>query len=341
MAKVSIQIVTWNSMNYIFDCLESLMRQSFRDFSILVIDNGSDDGTVEFIRSNYPTVSVLQNFKNLGFCKANNQGIHLAKSEYVLVANPDVVLSQDFLQNLVTFADKNSGGGSFGGKVLKIYSEAFNTDEELGLREIIKSDIIDSTGLEIFKSRRIIDRGEGSKDEGQYDRTEEVFGNTGACVLYRKSALQDIMIKNEFFDQDFFAYKEDIDLAWRLRLYGWQCWYYPLAICYHHRQFPGAGDSFRKNFRHRRQVSKMLRSFSLRNYHLLLVKNDQLANMIVALPWFLFRELKVILYALVLEPFQYRSIKEFFQLLPSALVKRKVIMAHRKISAKEMRKWFK
>jgi len=107
MAKVSIQIITWNSLRFIFDCLESLMRQSYRDFSILIIDNGSDDGTVEFIRSQYPTVSVLQNFKNLGFAKANNQGIQLAKGDYVLVMNPDVILDNDFLQQLVIFADQH------------------------------------------------------------------------------------------------------------------------------------------------------------------------------------------------------------------------------------------
>ncbi|MFA6409957.1 MAG: glycosyltransferase family 2 protein [Candidatus Buchananbacteria bacterium] len=341
MAKVSIQIVTWNSLNYIFDCLESLMRQSFRDFSVLVIDNGSDDGTVEFIRSNYPTVSILQNFKNTGFCKANNQGILLAKSEYVLVVNPDVILDQNYLQNLVTFADQCPKGASFGGKILKIHSEAFDLNEESGLREVVKSDVIDSVGFKIFKSRRVVDWGEGEKDQGQYDKVQEVFGNTGACVLYRQSALQDIVIKNEFFDNDFFAYKEDIDIAWHFRLSGWQCWYCPTAICYHHRQFPGAGENLIKNFKHRRAVSKVLRSLSLRNYHLMLVKNDQWSNVVMSLPWFLFRELKIVIYALILEPFQYQTLVEFFKLLPSALRKRKVIMAHKKVSAKEMRKWFK
>lgn len=161
MTKVSVQIVTWNSLRYIFDCLESLMRQNFRDFSVLIIDNGSDDGTVQFVRSHYPTVSVLQNFKNLGFSRANNQGILLAKSQYVLVLNPDVILTDDFLQNLVAFADQQPKGGSFGGKILKLHSEAINLDDQMGPREAIKSDIIDAAGLEIFKSRRVINRGEG------------------------------------------------------------------------------------------------------------------------------------------------------------------------------------
>src|SRR3989338_8157577 len=341
MPKVSIQIVTWNSMRYIFDCLESLMRQTFRDFSILVIDNGSDDGTVGFIRANYPTVSVLQNFRNLGFAKANNQGILLSKSEYVLVFTRDLILTEDFLRQLVDFPKKHPGGGSFGEKILKIYREAPESfGEEAALGEIIKSDVIDSAGLEIYKSRQVIDRGEGKKDEGQYDRSEEVFGVSGAGVLYRKAALSDTMIKNESFDQDFFAYKEDIDLAWRLRLYGWESWYAPLAVCYHHRKMARPGG-LKKTIKQRRNSSLKLRLLSFRNQRLMLVKNDFGANLFFHLPRFLFREMKIILYSLFFERFQLKGLIQSFQLLPAMLIKRRVIMAHRKVSAKEMRRWFR
>ena len=341
MPKVSIQIVTWNSLRYIFDCLESLMKQDFRDFSVLVIDNGSDDGTVEFIRANYPTVSILQNFKNLGFAKANNQGIQLAQGEYVLVMNPDVILTHDFLQNLILFADQHPEAGSFGGKVLKLSSAALDAADQEGLRQAVKLNVIDSTGLMIFKSRRVINRGEGEKDAGQPDRAEQVFGVSGACALYRKTALQAVMIKNEFFDQDFFAYKEDIDLAWRLQLYGWPSWYQPQAICYHHRRLAAKEKINKKLLSHRRGVSKMLRSLSLRNHHLMLVKNDQWLNIILTLPWFSARELKTLFYALIFEPFQYQSLLRFFRLLPKALLKRRVIMSHKKVQPREIRQWFK
>lgn len=329
-------------MQYIFDCLESLLRQSFRDFSVLVIDNGSDDGTVEFIRTHYPTVSILQNFRNLGFSKANNQGMLLSKSEYVLVINPDVILDNDFLQNLVTFADTKPEAGSFGGKVLKLYSEAIDSHDEVGLREAVKTDILDSTGLEIFKSRRVVNRGEGKKDTGQFDRDEEVFGISGNSVLFRHSALTEVMIKNEFFDVDFFAYKEDIDLAWRLRLYGFSSWYCPSAICYHHRRLAAYQQkSLKKSILQRREISKMLRSLSFRNQHLVVAKNDEWLNIMLALPWILGREIKVIFYTIFFESFQYKSVIKFFQLLPGALLKRRVIMAHKKVAPKEIRKWFK
>lgn len=329
-------------MRYIMDCLESLMRQDFRDFSILVIDNGSDDGTVKFIRSYYPTVSILENFRNLGYSKANNQGIQLAKGDYVLVLNPDVILSENFLQEMVDFAEKHPEAGSFGGKVLKFYTENIDKNDEFGLSEFVKSDVFDSTGLMIYKNRKVVDRGQNQKDLGQFNRSEEVFGISGNCVLYRSSALADIMIKNEFFDQDFFAYKEDIDLAWRLRLYGWTCWYNHKAVCYHHRTL-GSFENMNigKAFKHRLGVSKILRSLSFKNQHLMLFKNDQFSNVVVHLPFILSREIKIILYALIFEPFQYATIIKFFKLLPNTLLKRRIIMAHKKVSAKDMRKWFK
>jgi GT2 family glycosyltransferase len=341
MAKVSVQIVTWNSLRYIEDCLNSLQEQTFKDFSVLVVDNGSSDGTVEFVRSHFPTASVLQNFKNIGFAKANNQGIQFAQSEYVLVLNPDVIVTPDFLTAIIRFADQQPAGGSFGGKILKLKSEAIDRDEPAGLRKAVKSDIIDSTGLAIYRSRKVVNRGEGERDTSQYDRTEEVFGLTGACVVYRKTALADVALGKEYFDNDFFAYKEDIDLAWRLRLYGWSSWYLPSAICYHYRQLASAEiQSIKTVRRHRKLVSRILRSASLKNHFLLLIKNDQGLNILLTMPWFLARQTGLLLYSLLLEPFQWRTLGIFFGQLPAALHKRRIIMAHKKAGPRQIRQWF-
>ncbi len=339
MTKVSIQIVTWNSKRYIAECLDALAQQTFTDFSVMVIDNGSGDGTVKLVRSEYPTVAVLENFRNLGFSKANNQGIKLSKSEYVLVMNPDVVLEPDFLEQLVACADSHPEAASFGGKVLKLGTQAIDHDDESGLRESVKSEIIDTAGLVLYKSRRAMNRGENEKDQKQYDRAVEVFGISGACVLYRRTLLNEVVVKNEYFDEDFFAYKEDVDLAWRLQLYGFTAWYTPQAVCYHHRGYGLTGSEPRQVARHRKAVSKLLRSLSFRNHHLTLIKNDQLANVLVALPWLILWELKILGYALLFERFQWKSIGSFFRLLPKMFLKRSVIMAHRKRTTVEMRKW--
>jgi len=330
-------------MHYLFDCLESLMHQTLRDFSVLVVDNGSKDNTVDFIRNYYPTASVLQNFKNIGFCKANDQGIKMAKSEYVLVMNPDIILNENFLAELVKFADAHPQAGSFGGKVLKLYSQDVDPiNGGGGLRTAVKSDIIDSTGFIIHKSRKVVDRGEGEKDQGQFQRTEEVFGISGACVIYRCQALEDVRIKDEYFDHNFFAYKEDIDIAWRLRLYGWENWYIPEAVAYHHRHFANyENKKLGKAISERRKVSKFLRSLSFRNHRLMLVKNETPINLFYHILPIVWRELKILVYSLIFEPFIFRSIANFFKYLPYTLIKRRVIMAHRKVSAKEMRKWFR
>lgn len=343
LPKVTIVIVTWNSMRYLFDCFESLVHQSFRDFSVIVVDNGSDDGTVEFIRTHYPTVFILQNFKNLGFAKAYNQGIKLTKSPYILVMNDDVVLTENYLKDLVSFAENKPQGGSFGGKLLKLYTSDVNPSERAGgLKVLIKSDKIDSAGLKIFKTRRVINRGEYQKDEGQFDMTEEVFGLSGACVLFNKTALEEVKIRDEYFDQDFFAYKEDIDLAWRLRLYGWQNWYVPRALAYHHRRLGGAEKSTSFGIAaHHKKLPKLLRYYSFKNHHLMLVKNSLAKNLLFHFFYILLYEIKMFGYVLILEPFQIKSVIKFFEQLPKALIKRRVIMAHRKVSAREMRRWFK
>ncbi len=224
---------------------------------------------------------------------------------------------------------------------MKLYSEALDKEDEGGLRKAIKTDVIDSSGLQIFKSRRVINRGEGEKDRGQYDRIEEVFGISGACVLYRTAALKEVMIRNEYFDQDFFAYKEDIDLAWRLRLHGWSCWYYPEAVCYHHRRFSSyQGRGLKKVVQMRREVSPLLKTASLRNHHLMIVKNEQLLNFFLTLPWFIIRTIGLIGYSLLFEFFQWKSLIGFFRYLPGALLKRRIIMAHKKAAPREIRKWF-
>ncbi|MBU1165112.1 glycosyltransferase family 2 protein [Patescibacteria group bacterium] len=341
--KVAVVIVTWNSMRYLFDSFESLVHQSYRDFSVIVIDNGSDDGTVEFIRTHYPTVFVLQNFKNLGFAKAYNQGIKLSKSPYILAMNDDVVLTEDFLSEIVYFAQNKPQGGSFGGKLLKLYTSEMNpAEKEGGQKELVKSDKIDAAGLKIFKTRRVINRGEYQTDKGQFDRAEEVFGLSGACTLFSREALNDVVIRKEYFDEDFFAYKEDIDLAWRMRLYGWQNWYVPTAVAYHHRRLGGSKKSSSVGIAsHHKKLPKVLRYYSFKNHHLMLVKNSIPKNLFVHSLYILWYELKMFGYALILEPFQIKSIIKFFKQLPKTLIKRRVIMGHRKVSAKDIRKWFR
>ncbi len=377
-SKLSIQIVTFNSKRFLKDCLDSVFRQSFQDFSVLLIDNASNDGTFEFVKNNYSEENikrefgssaklfVVRNVRNLGFAQAHNQGIILTDSEFVLVLNPDVILEPKFLENLLKEADRDEGVGAVAGKLLKI---------KWGDREVeekIKTDIIDSVGLRILKSRRFVDRGAGEKDKKRYGKKVEIFGVSGACVLYRRSALEDVRVPDEmdkvrlhsrqtratvdaqfsnqikdlekigeYFDRDFFAYQEDNDLAWRLRLRGWKAVYAPQAVAYHFRSAGVKGDAalfeIAKAHSHR---SKIIEYLSFRNNLWLLFKNDYGVNVFLHLHFILFHLTLKKIYLLSTQPINFfKSGLAFYQGLPRMLRKRKYIIKRAKVGPREIRKW--
>ncbi|HTK60404.1 MAG TPA: glycosyltransferase, partial [Candidatus Baltobacteraceae bacterium] len=176
MAKFSVHIVSWNSARVLHDALESLRAQTFRDFTLTVVDNASTDGSVDVVRALLPDATVLRNFKNLGFSAAHNQAIELARNRwadddrkgrssidrYVLVMNPDIILMPDFLEKLARGVDGRYEVGSATGKLLRVRRSAV----EGGDPEF--TDVIDSAGLVIKKNRRAADRGAGEKDGPEY-----------------------------------------------------------------------------------------------------------------------------------------------------------------------------
>ena len=349
MNKVSVHIVTWNSQRFIENAMRSLDAQTFRDFSILIIDNGSTDKTVAWLKEYYPQIKIVSNQRNLGFAKAHNQAISFTRSDYVLVMNVDVILTETYLEKLVEKMDTvNFLGrekkqedelqlnkiGSITGKIFKLIGNPAQVDETSFTKTI------DSAGLEILKSRRAVDRGEGEIDNGQFNETEEVFGVSGNIPFYRRSALEDVKIKNEYFDEDFHAYKEDVDLAWRLRLQGWQAYFVPQAVAYH---FRGAGGQAElgniatvKNRRHKPRYAHKL---SYRNHLMMLVKNEQnFWRHSLYIFWYEFRKLVFILF---FEQKTLYGLRQFFKFLPKMRAKRKLIQDKAKVSAKQMRKWFK
>jgi len=338
--QVSVQIVTWNSCKYLKDCLDSVFSQDFNDFSVLVIDNASVDGTTELIREKYPQVYLLTNPKNYGFSRAHNQGFRLTDSEFVLVLNPDVILEPDFLTVVVQEMNKDKTIGSLGGLLLQVKCGDAELDEK------IKTNIIDSSGLEVLRSRRVIDRGQGEVDKGQYDQQKEVFGISGACVLYRRKALEAVKVpinkkEDEYFDQDFFAYKEDIDLAWRLRLAGWKSIYQPQARGYHFRGVMGhKGRLTRKDLKVQNRKTPQINLWAYRNHLWLLVKNSYPGNFFRHFLFISFYLVQKKIYLLCAQPgVMFKGSFSFLVKLGKMLRKRRYIFQHHKIRAKEMRKW--
>lgn len=265
MDLISLVIINYNNKSYLERCMVSIFNQTYKNLEIIFIDNESKDGSYDFMKEEYSNKNILliRNEVNNGYAGAANQGIKLSKGKYVMILNPDIIMEEDFIEKMYGFIDSDESIGALSGKLLKY---DFENDKKLNY--------IDSAGIIMFKSTRCIDRGQNEEDLGQYDKTEQVFGVCGAAPLYRRSSLEDVSIEGEYFDEDFFAYKEDIDLSWRLNLAGFKNMYYPKAIAYHGRGLGGSKGGMIKFIKHRKTQSKFLRGISQRNHLMMLVKNN-------------------------------------------------------------------
>src|SRR5271155_5896451 len=221
--RVSVTIVTYNSGRFIKRCLESVLAQRYANKEIIVIDNASTDGTVDILEQFEDRCQIVYNDENIGFAAAQNQAIRLSGGDWVLTLNPDVLLLPNFIQALVDAGNFDPSIGAVCGKLLTM-SSTF---------EIPAKPVVDSTGIYFNPMLRHLDRGSQEVDNGHYLNYEYVFGATAAAALYRREMIHDIQIGGEFFDSDFFVYREDADVAWRAQLMNWRCLYTPLARGYH------------------------------------------------------------------------------------------------------------
>lgn len=329
--SVSVNILTYNAQDLIGQCLKSVLGQTYSNIEILVVDNGSEDKTLEKASAFVPqggtsadkgNFRVIENKENLGFSIGHNIGIRESKGEYVLCLNQDVVLDKDFIKYAVEAMEKDEKSGAVQGKLYK------------------KDKILDTTGLLVYKNRRFVNRGQGEEDKGQYNKTEEIFGVDGAAPLYKRKALEDTKINNEYFDEDFFMYKEDVDLAWRMRLYGWKAVYESGAIGYHLR---GAGDgavrTARAIIKQRRKISRMAKFYSFKNQRLMQIKNELPALFFRDFYCIIIKEIAAWIYVLFFERYGWKAIKELFKQAPIAWRKRKIIMNRKRARTREISKW--
>ncbi|MEA3248741.1 MAG: glycosyltransferase family 2 protein [Patescibacteria group bacterium] len=344
MPRVALSLVTWNSMKYLPDAMESVRAQSYPDLTPIIVDNGSSDGSAEFVRKEYPEAMVLQNTRNLGFARAHNQAIEYARTHmmsdddevFVMVTNPDIILDERFVERLVERFEHRTDAGSACGKLLKVY-ETMDGD----LRGKDFSDTIDTAGLRVFRSRRMVERGSGEKDGERFERTEEVFGVSGAVAMYRMKALVDAAVSSEYFDEDFLAYKEDVDLSWRLRLLGWKSIFVPAARAYHYRALSGVEKfSIRKMMRGHAGRSLFRSRLSYRNHLLTIIKNDHLLNLLRDLPRIAFFEIGKFCYLTLFNPATLTAVPAFVRALPGAIRKRRIIMDKARAGRKDIRSWF-
>lgn len=213
LPRISVVVVNWNGRRFLQPCLDSLLRQTDCDYEIILVDNGSTDGSVAFVKARYPTVTVIENPRNEGFARGANLGIRVGRGELVALLNNDAVASPQWLAEL---------------------AKEFTTDPRIGLcgSKLLRQEdpqIIDHAGHLFYPDGILPGRGCGELDVGQYDRPEEILSPDGSAVMYRKAMLDEI----GGFDEQFFAYGEDSELGLRAQLWGWRCRYVPTAVVYH------------------------------------------------------------------------------------------------------------
>lgn len=323
-ARLSVHVVLWNSENVIRPLLQSLKQQTISDIHHIFVDNNSSDASADIVAQEFSKATLIRNEKNLGFCAAHNQGIRLSDAPYLAIINPDIVLSPDVLEVCAQFLDHNPEVASVGTKLLKFGEE---------------SAIIDAAGMTATKFREFLNRGEGERDNGQYDSGEEIFGLSGAFLVLRKTALETIRIEHEYLDEDIFAYKDDIDLAWRLRLAGWKNWYLPQPAVQHQRH---VGRTLEQSpFSRRQEKSDTINALSYRNHLFVLLKNDRWRSWFFPWPRLLFVEVGKLFYLVLFERQTLSALPKLVKLFPKISMKRKSLRLQRKRNAAKVERWFR
>lgn len=211
--KVSIIIPTYNGKKYLKTCFDSIYCSSFDNFEIILVDDGSNDGTVQFVKENYPKIKIATLKTNQGFCKAVNTGIKIAQGKFIALLNNDTKVDPSWLSEMYDIAEKDKRIGMVAPKVLLFYEK----------------NLIDSAGLYQNEKGNVFQRGFKEKDIGQYDKIEEADGACAGAVLINRKMLEQIGL----FPEEFFMFCDDVDLSLRAKRCGWKIIYTPSAIVYH------------------------------------------------------------------------------------------------------------
>jgi len=278
--KVSIIIVTYNSLNNIKSCLSSVYKQNLEYFEIIVIDNCSKDETANYIKENYPEIRLITNTSNLGASKARNQGIEISRGEWILVLDCDVVIEEGFLRGISYLLESvEDNVGIIQPKILNIDGSS-----------------IYSCGLSLTYFRRFYDIGKG-KPEYSFKDKSFIFGACSAAALYRRAMLDDIKDKHGYFDNRFFFLVEDVDLAWRANNKSWRAIFEPSLVVFHQ------GNSSATNKKERQ-------FFCFRNRFLMIAKNQGLFQYILRFLPIFFYDVPRFLYMLITGKFFFRKLHD-------------------------------
>ena len=337
--EVSIHLIVYNGEKYLRRCLLAVKGQTYENIKFRVFNNASTDSTIDILREVWPKSELINFDKNYILGGGFNRSLYFSDSPYVIGLSVDVAMTPDFVKNAVIAMESHKKIGVLQAKILRWDSE---TQEN--------TNIIDTTGMQIFRSRRIINRGHGEQDKGQYQKAGEIFCYEGAVPFFRREALEDArMLKSkedkkypyEYLDEDFVWYADEVDLGWRMRILGWGSWYEPSVIAYHDRQTTHKLSKGYRNFINLRKTVPAFKSrLDFQNQRLTFIKNDFWVNILKDLPWFLKREIFLFIYFLIWERSTLRAYWNIIKMTPIMLRKRHEVMDRKKISKQKIREWF-
>jgi GT2 family glycosyltransferase len=225
---LSIIIVTWNSQEYIRNCLDSIFLSSGNfNSEVIAVDNGSSDQTTKIVEELYPHVNLIQNKTNLGYAKANNQGIEEARGEYILLLNPDTQVLEDALSLMHEFMEQNQKVGALGPKLLNPDRTVQSSCREFPTFSTL---IWEFLGIsQLFPKSKVF--GRWRMGYFDFDKLKEVDQPMGSCLMLRRKILEDVGI----FDENFEMFFNDVDLCYRIKKSGWKIYFYPDAKVIHHK----------------------------------------------------------------------------------------------------------
>lgn len=253
MQKVSVVIPNFNGIAYLDGVFGSLERQKMDNFETILVDNGSSDGSCQYVEEHYPWVHVIRLPENFGFCKAVNEGIRAARAPYVLLLNNDIEVEEHFLQEMAAAMDRHKNAFSCGAKMVQFHDRKK----------------LDDAGNFYCALGWAYARGKG-KPVDAYSKEEKIFASCAGAAIYRKK----VFGKIGYFDEEHFAYLEDLDIGYRARLHGYENWYIPRAVVYH----IGSGTTGSR-------YNQFKTRYSSRNNIYLIYKNMPLLQIILNIPF--------------------------------------------------------
>ncbi|MCX9083519.1 MAG: glycosyltransferase family 2 protein [Candidatus Methanoperedens sp.] len=305
---VSVIIPNYNGKHYLEDCLSSLSNQSYRNYEVVIVDNASTDGSIEYIKNNFPQFKIIENSENLGFAKAVNQAAKNTKNDFIAVLNNDTEVHYNWLEEFIIFSKSYEDFGSCQSKIL-LYD---------------RKDTINTVGNELFFL--------GHGWSGRYGKPDmsdnnvmEVSYCSGASMFMKREVFEQA---GYFDDEEVFMYHDDLDLGWRLLLLGYKNYVAPKSIAYHKYQYSRNNKKY-----YYLEVSRFVS----------IIKYYQLKTMILILPAFLILEAGIILLSIrggwlqdKIKVYWY-ILKNFYRLLQ----KRDRIQKQRKLPDRDISKYFK